>query len=62
MVSREGLPLGYEVFDGNRTDVTTVEDIVKKIESHYGAAGRIWVMDRGMVSEENLEYLRAGGR
>ena len=62
VVSREGLPLGYEVFDGNRTDVTTVEDIVEKIESQYGTAGRIWVMDRGMVSEENLEFLRAGGR
>ena len=62
VVSREGLPLGYEVFDGNRADVTTVEDIVEKIESQYGAAGRIWVMDRGMISEENLEYLRSGGR
>jgi len=62
VVSREGLPLGYEVFAGNRADVTTVEDIVEKIEAQYGAAGRIWVMDRGMVSEENLEYLRAGGR
>ena len=62
VVSREGLPLGYEVFAGNRADVTTVEDIVKKIEAQYGAAGRIWVMDRGMVSQENLEYLRAGGR
>ena len=62
VVSREGLPLGYEVFAGNRADVTTVEDIVEKIETQYGAAGRIWVMDRGMISEENLEYLRSGGR
>jgi transposase len=62
VVSKEGLPLGYEVFAGNRADVTTVEDIVEKIEAQYGAAGRIWVMDRGMVSQENLEYLRAGGR
>ena len=62
MVSREGMPLGYEVFDGNRTDVTTVEEIVEKIEAQYGSAGRIWVLDRGMVSEENLEYLGAGGR
>jgi hypothetical protein len=57
-VSREGMPLGYEVFAGNRTDVTTVEEIVAKIESQYGAAERIWVLDRGMVSEENLEFLR----
>ena len=62
VVSRDGLPLGYEVFAGNRTDVTTVEEIMEKIEAQYGSAGRIWVMDRGMVSEENLEYLRTGGR
>ena len=62
VVSREGMPLGYEVFAGNRTDVTTVEEIVEKIEAQYGFAGRIWVMDRGMVSEKNLEYLRSGGR
>ena len=62
VVSRDGFPLGYEVFAGNRTDVTTVQEIVEKIEGQYGAAGRIWVMDRGMVSEENLEYLRSGGR
>lgn len=62
VVSREGFPLGYEVFAGNRGDVTTVEDIVEKIEAQYGSAGRIWVMDRGMVSEKNLKFLRSGGR
>ena len=62
VVSRDGLPLGYEVFNGNRTDVTTVEEVVEKIEGQYGSAGRIWVMDRGMVSEDNLKFLRAGGR
>jgi len=62
VVSREGMPLGYEVFAGNRADATAVEDIVAKIEAQYGSAGRIWVMDRGMVSEKNLTYLRAGGR
>jgi transposase len=62
VVSREGMPLGYEVFAGNRADVTTVDDIVEKIEAQYGAAGRIWVMDRGMISEDNLEYLKDGGR
>jgi DDE family transposase len=62
VVSREGMPLGYEVFAGNRADVKTVEEIVGLIEGRYGAAERIWVMDRGMVSEENLEFLRAGGR
>jgi len=58
VVSRDGLPLGYEVFAGNRADVTTVEEIVQKIEDQYGVADRIWVMDRGMISEENLEFLR----
>jgi len=62
VVSREGLPLGYEVFAGNRHDVTTVEDIVSKIEAQYGRSGRIWVMDRGMLSEDNVELLQAKKR
>lgn len=53
-----GLPIGYEIFDGNRADVTTVEDMVRLMEQKYGRARRIWVMDRGMVSEDNLEFLR----
>lgn len=62
VVSRSGLPLGYEVFAGNRSDVTTVEEIVAAMESRYSEADRIWVMDRGMVSAENVEFLRRGGR
>ena len=62
VVSRWGLPLGYEVFSGNRADVTTVEEIVKKVEAQYGEANRIWVMDRGMVSEANLKFLRSKKR
>jgi transposase len=58
VVTPEGLPLAYEVFAGNRSDVTTVEDIVDLMERKYGRAERIWAMDRGMVSEENLDYLR----
>jgi len=54
----EGLPLAFEVFAGNRADVTTVEDIVRQMEEKYGQAERIWVMDRGMVSEANLTFLR----
>ena len=54
----EGLPLNYEVFSGNRTDVTTVEEIVRKMEDRFGHAERIWVMDRGMVSEANITFLR----
>jgi hypothetical protein len=56
------MPLGYEVFAGNRTDVTTVEEIVEAREARYGMAQRIWVMDRGMTSEDNLEWLRETGR
>ena len=62
VVSRSGLPLGYEVFAGNRSDVTTVEEMVAAMENKYGQANRIWVMDRGMVSAENVEFLQKGGR
>jgi len=62
VVSREGMPLGYEVFPGNRADSTTVEEIVLTMEGRYGKANRIWVMDRGMISEQNIEFLQEGGR
>ncbi len=62
VVSRQGIPLGYEVFAGNRNDVTTVEEIVEKMESRYGRVNRIWAMDRGMVSDENIEFLKQSGR
>jgi len=52
------MPLGYEVFDGNRTDVTTVEKIVGTMEVRYGQANRIWVTDRGMTSAENIAWLQ----
>jgi len=58
VVTPEGLPIGYEVFAGNTTDVTTVEDMVKLMEEKYGQAKRIWVLDRGMISEENIDFLR----
>jgi len=58
VVTPEGLPLAYEVFDGNRTDVTTVDEIVETMREKYGHERRTWVMDRGMVSEENLDMLR----
>jgi transposase len=61
VTSREGLPLAFEVFDGNRTDVTTTEEMVMSMESKYGKADRIWVMDRGMISEENIEFLQDRG-
>jgi len=62
VVSRCGMPLGYEVFDGNKSDSTSVEEMVGLIEKRYGRSDRIWVMDRGMVSEANLEFMRKEGR
>jgi transposase len=61
MMTSEGLPLAYEVFVGNRADVTTVKKIVEAMEKKYGVAQRVWILDRGMVSEENIEFLRAKG-
>jgi len=62
VVTKEGIPLGYEVFDGNRNDSTTVEEIVEAMETRYGTADRIWVMDRGMVSDHNIEFLKQNAR
>ena len=62
VVTKEGMPLGYEVFAGNRSDVTTLKEIVETMEGRYGTAQRIWVVDRGMVSEANMEYLQAQKR
>jgi transposase len=62
VVTRDGIPLGYEVFAGNRTDVTTVEEIVTTMERRYGQARRVWVMDRGMVSAENIAWLQSSQR
>jgi transposase len=62
IVTRSGMPLGYEVFAGNTADVTTVKGIVDRIESKYGKSDRIWVMDRGMTSADNLEFLREENR
>lgn len=62
IVTRSGMPLGYEIFAGNTTDVTTVQEIVGKMEGKYGKSNRIWVMDRGMTSADNLEFLRQENR
>jgi len=62
VVSREGMPLGYEIFAGNTTDVTTVQQIVEKMEERFGKANRVWVMDRGMVSADNISWLNSTGR
>jgi transposase len=62
VVSREGMPLGYEIFSGNTTDVTTVQEIVEGMEDRFGKVNRVWVMDRGMMSAENIAWLNATER
>jgi transposase len=61
IVTTDGYPMGYEVFDGNTADSTTVQQIIEKVESEHGKADRIWVMDRGNVSAENLAFIRDRG-
>ena len=58
VVTREGLPVAYEVFEGNRHDSKTLQEIIEAMEFKHGKARRIWVLDRGMVSDENLQFLR----
>ncbi len=62
IVSREGIPLGHEVFAGNVSDVKTLQQIVEAVERRYGKAKRIWVMDRGLASKKNLAWLEREGR
>lgn len=61
VVTRDGYPLGIEVFPGNRHDAKTLRQIVELMESRYGKASRVWVLDRGMVSEAHLAWLRERG-
>jgi len=62
VVSKCGMPLGYEVFEGNKNDVKTWQEIVTKMEAYYGKADRIWCGDRGMMSKENIEFMQSGNR
>jgi transposase len=61
IVNSEGFPFSYETFNGNRADVSTMETILRMVERKYGKARRIWVFDRGIVSEENLQAIRKRG-
>ena len=58
IVTPEGFPLGYEVMAGNTSDKTTLKGSLEKIEKQYGKAQRIWVMDRGIPTEESLAQMR----
>ncbi len=58
IVTPEGFPLAYEVLSGNTSDKTTLREFLQKIESQYGKARRVWVMDRGIPTEEVLAEMR----
>jgi hypothetical protein len=58
VITPDGFPLAYEVMDGNTSDRTTLREFLKKIEMLYGKAERIWVMDRGIPTEEVLREMR----
>ena len=59
IVTPEGYPIAYEMLAGNTSDKTTLRDMLRKIEAQYGKANRIWVMDRGIPTEEVLAEMRA---
>jgi hypothetical protein len=58
VVTPEGFPIAYEVLAGNTSDKTTLREFLQKIEAQYGKADRIWVMDRGVPTDEVLEEMR----
>jgi hypothetical protein len=60
VVTPEGFPVGYEIMNGNTLDKETLPQFMEKIEGLYGKAQRIWLMDRGIPTEDQLEALRAG--
>ena len=61
IVTPEGFPLSYEVLSGNTADSTTLSDFLDRIEQRYGRANRIWVMDRGVPTEDSLAKMRRIG-
>ena len=62
VITPEGFPLAYEVMAGNTADRTTLRGFLAKIESNYGKARRVWVMDRGIPTEEVLQEMRTSDR
>ena len=62
VVTFDGFPLGYEVFPGNTHDSTTVQTIVETMEARHGTVAKVWIMDRGMASAQNVAWLRQTGR
>jgi len=58
VVTPEGFPMAYEVLPGNTSDKTTLKDFLERIQKQYGTARRVWVMDRGIPTDEVLEEMR----
>ena len=58
VVTPQGFPLAYEVMPGNTSDKTTLKDFLQQIEAQYGRSDRVWIMDRGIPTEETLEQMR----
>jgi transposase len=61
IVTPEGFPVAYEVMPGNTSDKTTLPEFLRKIEAQYGKMNRLWIMDRGIPTEEALEQMRQEG-
>ncbi len=62
VVTKDGFPLAHRTFAGNTQDLKTVQTIVGEIETQFGSSQRVWVMDRGMISDESLKFLGESNR
>ena len=62
VVTKDGFPLAHRTFAGNTQDLKTVPTIVGEIETQFGTSQRVWVMDRGMISDESLKFLGESNR
>jgi hypothetical protein len=62
IVTRDGFPLAHYTLPGNTQDLQTVQKIVSAVEERFGKSNRVWVMDRGMISDDALEFLNGPGR
>lgn len=62
VVTRDGFPLAHFTLKGNTQDLATVQQVVRAVETRFGQLRRVWVMDRGMISDETLRFLKRSGR
>ena len=61
VITPQGFPLGYEIFAGNTRDTSTLRAFLDRIESQYGKMDRVWLMDRGIPTEDTLRQMRTEG-